>query len=212
MRQSSTIGARGRGGPWSAFAVAAGLALLIFSLVASGCGDGRLGQAKIKEQARDLAGANRLYEQVLRDDPQDLAALRGLAINLTLLGKFAQALPYQEKVVKADPKDAQTRVELGFNYLNHQERAQDGLRLLEEAAALDGSARNRTFVAQARLAAGDAIRGERDLKAVIKDDPSYPFAYRLLAGLLEKQGRGAEAADVKRSADEHGISVNDSTT
>ena len=188
---------------------ALGLAL---ALAVAGCGGGLLDQARSKEQARDLVGADRFYEQLLRSDPTNLDALRGLAVNLSLLGRFDEALPYQEKVVRADPKDAQTRVELGFNYLNHQGRSRDALRVLEEAAALAPSARNRSFVAQARVGAGDTSGAEHDLRAVINDDPSYPFAYSLLIQLLEKQGRGGEAAAVKHSAVDHGIQLVDSAT
>ncbi len=47
-----------------------------------------------------------------------------------LLGRHDEALALQERVVALDPKDVQTRIELGFNYLNHQKRAADAVRVL----------------------------------------------------------------------------------
>ena len=161
------------------------------------------------ERAGDLDGALGAYQQVLVEDPDDVGALSGAAVCLMLLQRFDEALELQERVVALDPGDALTRVELGFNYLNHQERADDAVRVMSEAAALESSAKNLTFLAQAQAATGDLAGAEDTLRQAIETDPQYGYSYSQLASLLEEQGRGDEARGVREEAAALGIARTD---
>lgn len=157
----------------------------------------------------DLEGAEALYREALASDPEDVDALSGLAVALSLQHKFDEALTVQERVVAADPRDSLTRVELGFNYLNHQGRPEDAVHVLGEAAALDGSAKNLTFLAQAQAAAGHNKDAEQTLERAIQTDPGYEHAYQVLVRLLEEEGRGAEADRVIERAASQGLTLGD---
>jgi tetratricopeptide (TPR) repeat protein len=97
----------------------AALALLaVILLVATACSND-MSQAKKAEQAGDLTSAISLYQERLKASPHDLEAIKALAAIFYLQQRWDEALPMQEKAIALDPKEAQIRVELGFNYLNH---------------------------------------------------------------------------------------------
>jgi tetratricopeptide (TPR) repeat protein len=173
-----------------------------------GCGD-PTGGARDRERTGDWDGALAEYERVLSGDPDSITALSGAAVALTVLQRYDEALSLQERVVSADPKDAQTRIELGFNYLNHQGRPLDAVRVLAEAAVLEPTAKNITFLAQAQKRTGDLEGAERSLRQAIAKDAGYGYAYSQLAGLLVEQGRDGEAAQVVEDARSRGVDVSE---
>lgn len=185
------------------------LTLVVFALLGAAMGacGGRLTEAQRLERAGEWEAALSIYERVLSEDPDDLAALSGAAVALMVLQRFDEALELQERVAAADPDDVQTRLELGFNYLNHQDRPDDAVRVLEEAAELDPTAKNLTFLGQALEQAGEAGEAERVLRRAIETDSLYGYAYSQLAQLLEGQGRGAEAEALREEAANAGVMV-----
>ncbi|MBN1630510.1 MAG: tetratricopeptide repeat protein [Thermoleophilia bacterium] len=176
---------------------AAIITIVMLLVLASGCSD-ELSRADALAAEGDLPGAEAAYREALLDETEDLEALNGLAVLLMLQRKFDEALPIQERIVAADPEDAQTRVELGFNYLNHQERPDDAVCVFEEAAALEGTAQRFTFLAQAQREAGRRDEAERSARRAIEVDPQYRHSYTVLIGLLESDGRMDEAAEIER--------------
>jgi tetratricopeptide (TPR) repeat protein len=182
------------------------LVLLLLVVLLPACSD-RLEQARAAEQAGQLQTAIRLYEEQLQEHPDDLQALEGIAVDLYLGGDFDGALPYQEKVVALDPGNVQTRVELGFNYLNHQNEPQRAATVMAEAAELEPSAKVFTFLAQADIGAGMVDKAEEVLRRAIAAEPAYAHSYVVLIALLEEQGRGDEAAEVRAAADTAGVKL-----
>jgi len=146
--------------------------------------DGNLARASSAERAGDWAAAVRLYEEELQRDPDSMEALRGLAIGLNILREHDRALVFQEQLTRRDPNDAQIRLELGFNYLNHQERPEDAQRVMAEAAALQPSARNLTFLAQAQQRLGQIQAATDTLRRAVSIDPTYIRAQDMLEQLL----------------------------
>ena len=182
------------------------LVLLLLVILLPACSD-RLDQARAAEQEGDLQSAIRLYEEHLQEHPDDLEALEGIAVDLYLGGDFDGALPYQQRVVALDPGNVQTRIELGFNYLNHQNEPQKAAAVMAEAAELDPSAKVLTFLAQAAIGAGMIDKAEEVLRRAIAAEPEYPHSYLVLIALLEEQGRGDEAAEVRAAAETVGVKV-----
>ena len=119
-----------------ALVVAFGVAAFLIA----GCGD-NLSAAKAAELAGDLKTAERLYQERLQVHPDDLGAIKGIAGVLYLERKWTEALPYQEKAVARDAREAQIRVELGFNYLNHQSSPQKALVVFQEASTIEPTVR-----------------------------------------------------------------------
>ncbi|MCL5736199.1 MAG: tetratricopeptide repeat protein [Actinobacteria bacterium] len=186
------------------------VAVLSGSALLASCGGGPVAQGRELESKGDLAGAVSLYEQALKEHPNDVEILAALGSDLYILGKFNEALPIQEKTVALDPNDVQTRVELGFNYLNHQNRPADAVRVLTEAVSREPSAKNLSFLAEAQESNQDASGAEASLRKAIQTDPKYAFSYQLLVKLLTKLGRTQDAAQVERMASQQGINPNSS--
>lgn len=155
----------------------------------------------------DYDGAEAAYRAILESDIDHVDALRGLAVVLMLQGRFNDALSMQEKVIAVDPSDATTRIELGFNYLNHQNRPEDAVRIFTESVILDGSAKNLNFLAQAQESVGNNNEAESTLRHAIEVDPAYVYSYTSLIKLLQKNRRDFEAAQVLELAGKNGISI-----
>jgi tetratricopeptide (TPR) repeat protein len=188
------------------------LAAVAFSVVLAtllvGCGgSGKAAEARQAEQAGDLSAALALYQERLQSHPDDVEAVKAAAGILYVERRWDEALPMQEKAVSLDPKEAQIRVELGFNYLNHQDDPAGAVAVLEEASKLEPTAQYLSFLAQAQMAAGDGRAAEATLRRALAEDKTYPRAYALLIALLEQQGRADEAADVEQSAQSAGLAL-----
>ncbi len=140
-------------------------------------------------------------------DRSELDLLTDEAVALMSSGRFDEALPIQERIATLDPKDAQIRVELGFNYLSHQDRPADAVTAFEEAVELEPSAKHLTFLAQAYLGSGDPRSAEKTLMEAIEADESYGHAYAVLVSLLEEQDRRAEAAELRQAAENAGVAL-----
>ena len=78
---------------------------------------------------------------------------------------------------------------------------------LEQAVALEASAKYLTFLAQAQIEAGDAAGAEDSLGRALVTDGTYPHARGVLVALLEDQGRSEEAAECRRKAADAGVKV-----
>jgi tetratricopeptide (TPR) repeat protein len=181
--------------------------LVMVALGALACGDQEISRARNAEKRGDTASAIDLYRAHLKKEPDDLAVLRLLAADLYLGGSFDEALPVQEKVIALDARDAQTRIELGFNYLNHQHLPAKAVAVLAQAVALDSSAKYLTFLAQAQIVAGHQGSAEQTLRRALSVDERYGHAYSVLASLLRTEGRTAEAAALLDVAAGKGVDV-----
>jgi Tfp pilus assembly protein PilF len=126
---------------------------------------------------------------------------------LYVSGDFDGALAYQERVAALDPKEVQMRLELGFNYLNHQDRASDAVRVLAEAVALEPSAKNLTFLAQSQFVSGDVAAAEESLRQAIETDATHAHAYMVLIQLLDEQERTDDAQEVREAAATAGVTL-----
>ena len=131
------------------------------ALLVEGCSD-RVSEARNAELAGDFKTAEALYQEQLQSDANDLDALKGLAGVLYLERRWDEALPFQKKAIALDTKEAQIRVELGFNYLNHQNAPAEAVTVLKEACALEPTAQYLGFLAQAQMAARGPERGGGD--------------------------------------------------
>lgn len=185
----------------------AGLVLVVLVGLASGGCSNRLGEAKRMDNQGNVKSAIAIYKEILKQQPNNVVALAGLGADLFDSQQYDEALTVEEKTVKLDSGDAATRVELGFNYLNHQGRPSDAVRILSEAAKLDRSAKVTCFLAQAQEANNDRAGAEKSLRQAIAKEPTYAYSYKLLVALLKKDGRSSEATQVNDGAAAHGIKL-----
>lgn len=188
--------------------VVAGLvvALMVLSVVffTAGC-SGSLSEARAAEEAGDFATAATLYRDYLAENPDDLDALKQLAGILYVQRNWNEALPVQEKVAALDSNEAQIRIELGFNYLNHQSLPQEAVGVFKEACAIEATAQYLSFLAQAQMVVGDDQAAEASLRSALAADKTYPYSYALLTAVLEEQGRTFEAAELREAAESEGV-------
>lgn len=187
-------------GLWACIA----LALTLVGAVLTSCAD-PAAEGMSLDAKGDLPAAVTVYREQLQRDPNNVKILAALASDLMLLGKFNEALPVQEKVVALDPKDAETRIELGFNYLNHQGQPAKAVKVLRQAATIQATAKNLMFLSQALIVTGDLAGAETSLDKALKTDPKYAYSYVVLIGLLQKQNRAGDAAQVRAQALQHGV-------
>lgn len=171
---------------------------------------GPLDEAASAEAEGDLPGAVELYEEILAQDPDNVEALDGIGVDLMALGRYDEALGYQEQLVALDDEAWEIRVDLGFNYLNHQGRPADAAEVLSEAARVEPTAQNLTFLAQALIALESTEEAEETLRKAIEADGSYPWAYQVLAGLLRDLGREQDLAALVTQAGTAGIVISTS--
>jgi tetratricopeptide (TPR) repeat protein len=190
---------------WAAALLALSI-LVTMALLVIGCGN-ELDRARALEDKGDLAGAIEVYSSFVEEHPDNLEALDGLAVDLMLYKDYDAALPVQERVVALDKQDVLTRIELGFNYLSHQNRPSDAVRVLGEAAALEPTGKYLSFLAQAQKSAGDRQGAEETLRRALDIDPTYAFAYQLLNALLLEDGRTEEVKELESLAEEHGVKL-----
>ena len=175
-------------------------------LALSGCSN-QVSDAATLAQKGDVSDACVAYQQILKDQPHNREALDGAAVCLFELKRYDEALVLEERLASLDPKDAQIRVELGFNYLNHQSRPADAEKALGEAAKLDPSAKNLCFLSQAEVATWNFSSAEKSLRQAITTQPDYSYSYELLSRLLKDQGRIWEAEQVIQQAASRGVNI-----
>ncbi len=159
-----------------------------------------------------MAGALQVYTEIVESEPNNQAAIEGAAVCLFALKRFDEALVLEEKLATTDPTNAQIRVELGFNYLNHQNRPADAVRVLAEAVEVEPTAKNLCFLAQAHMVVGNAEPAEQALRRAIDEEPEYAYSYQLLIGLLQDQGRADEAGEIAGLAASRGLTLAGTST
>jgi len=177
--------------------------LMASGVTVVGCGN-LLDRAAALDQQGDFPGAEALYQKILAEDPDNLGALNGLAVGLMLQKRYDEALPLQERIVALDSDDAQMRVELGFNYLNHQGQPQRAVDVLLQAVVLEPTAKHLTFLAQAQIEV-DSPAAEDSLRQAIQTQSDYLRAYSVLVSLLRDQGRAEDAEQLVLDAKNLGL-------
>ena len=178
--------------------------VLLLGVVSAGCSS-RSDEALHFDAQGNLKAGMAIYQQIIKQDPNNVGALAGMGSDLFLTQEFNQALPFEERTVELDHKDAETRIELGFNYLNHQNRPADAVCMFAEAASLDGSAKNFCFLAEAQRVTGSVVAAKASLHKAIDKDPKYAYSYQLLIVILDSQGRSDDAAAVFQQAAAQGV-------
>jgi tetratricopeptide (TPR) repeat protein len=107
---------------------------------------------------------------------------------------FAAAIPYFEQTVAADSTAAGAYTNLGLCYLQTG-RPDDGIRMLERAAALEPKGKTRVWLAQALASQSKWDRAVQEYKAVLATEPENHDALRGLGFCLLNQGRYNEAVE-----------------
>ena len=74
------------------------------------------GKANVYDQANRLGRAMRVYEKILRGDPNSIPVFLNLGGGYYRRGKYEVAIPYYEKVIRVNPKHYQGHYWLAMCY------------------------------------------------------------------------------------------------
>jgi len=133
------------------------------------------------------------FDLVLKDDPQSVQALIGMANLLVEDGRSDDVIALCKRTLSLDERNAQAHTLLGEVYAAEKKPA-EALPHFEKAVEIQPKlTRNRLNLAGALTEVGQYGRAEALLQEIVKDHPKFPFAHYNLGLLYEEQRRLEEA-------------------
>jgi len=130
--------------------------------------------ASIKEKDGNPTAAIEEYKKILEIQPANILVLNNLAYDLAEYGNQQdEALKYAQKATELAPDAPAVENTMGW-ILYHKGLYSLALPYLEKAADKEPNARRKIHVAMAYLKMGDRERGQQNLVAAMKLDPSLP--------------------------------------
>jgi len=155
--------------------------------------EAKLELAQVYARHRQSAPAESLYQQVLKENPQDRGALLGISDLQLALGRYDEAEKSLQRIQKLDREDIAPLARLG---ILHARRGRPDLALpeLEEVAAKDPT----QLDARAELGflytrGGDPDQGLRVLSSVLHASPRQALALLYLGHTLYQKGQAQRA-------------------
>ncbi len=134
----------------------------------------RLMLASIKETGGNPNAAIDDYKKILQVQPDNVLALNNLAYDLVEYGNQAdEALKYAQRAAELAPETPAVENTLGW-VLYRKGMYSMAVPHLQKAADKEPSARRKCHLAMAYLKMGDQERGQKNLDAAVKLDPSIP--------------------------------------
>jgi putative PEP-CTERM system TPR-repeat lipoprotein len=159
--------------------------------------------AVVAQEEGDLLRARALYGQVLDRNPAEVMTLRRLGLLEQRAGDRAAAEGHLTKALELDAGAVDARVALAAEWFAAGD-ANRAMALLE-AAPLPGRMHPALLGELAKIQVAVGMRKESidTLRQLVARVPSLGSAWLQLGILLERDGRGAEAADAYSRAGEH---------
>ena len=149
----------------------------------------RLMLGSAEEMRGDHTAANADYRKVLDAQPNNVAALNNLAFGLAEYGNQAdEALKYAQKAAELAPDSPAVQNTLGW-VLYRKGLYSMAVPHLEQAAEKEPNARRKCHLAMAYLKMGDQERGQKNLNAALKLDPTIP-EIRVAQQMLDEMDGG----------------------
>ncbi len=134
----------------------------------------------IAYQSGRLQEAEKYFREALKHDPGAFPPLLNLGAALLGLGKFGEALGYNQRAVRDHPEDALANSQLGSNYffLGDEESA---LKYLNAAKRLDPSlfSRPQLLLAEIYLRRSEPARAVSELEDFLARHPEAPNAAKI---------------------------------
>ena len=154
-----------------------------------------LGQAIALHNHGELAGAEQLYKQILRANPNHVIALNRIGSIAAAAGHLDHAARFIGRAAQLAPDNAEVINNLGLVHLTGQSHEQ-ALACFQRAVALDptrADAWNNLGVVQGRMERNDAAVDA--FRQALACNPSHASAWLNLGLHLGKAGQSAEAVD-----------------
>ena len=163
------------------------LAPLGASSLASESDDPRLEQAsQLLSSSQGYPEAERLFREILEDDPLNRSARLNLARLLSWIQRYAESIGEYDRLVQADPSNSETRLERAevLSWSGHYSRAESDFRLLLDADATN--ARAARGLARVYLWSGALYQADQmfDQALALEDDPEARQEWRELRAMF----------------------------
>ncbi|UCD83853.1 MAG: M48 family metalloprotease [Deltaproteobacteria bacterium] len=146
-------------------------------------------------ETRGTQSAIKYFNQQLRDDPQDLESLYGLALSYQKARNMDEAIDILEKVIAQNPEDAEVRRDLGIVYFDAREFEKAAVYLEEATAAMPEDVVCLYYLGRAYEEKGELDKSLEAYKQVIVLEPRYFFVYRNLGLIYDRKGLYAQSHD-----------------
>ncbi len=157
-------------------------------------------RAALALRANDLPVAEQLLRDQLRQDPDDIAALRMLAELAARLGRFPDARLLLERALEIAPGFTAARHHLAI-VLYRQQRSVEALAVLETLLEADpDNPAYRSLKAAVFAAVGELDSAAQDFAALLAERPNQPKLWMSYGHALKTVGRQAEAVTAYREA------------
>ena len=141
-------------------------------------------QAMKRDRANQFADAERLYRQILEQEPTHAQALHSLGVLLGKTGRLDEAINLIERSLVSDPTDAVTHYDLGLA-LQFKGRHADAVNCYRRALEIQPDhliARNNLTIALRH--AGRLDEAEATCREVLQRKPDYAEAHNSLGNIL----------------------------
>ncbi|MGB9893941.1 MAG: tetratricopeptide repeat protein, partial [Candidatus Saccharicenans sp.] len=141
------------------------------------------------------AEAKKILDEILKEDPNSVQALIGLANILIEEGRGQDVISLCKKALSIDERNTQAYTLIGEVYMARMEHAQ-ARPYLEKAVEIQPKmTRNVLNLAVCLVGLKEFEAAEKLLKEILKDYPKYPLVYYHLGLMYEEQGRIEEACE-----------------
>ncbi len=145
------------------------------------------------QHAKLFVDDDTLFRHALEQQPRSVLASNNLGNRLLSDRRYAEAIPYFERSIESGARIAAPYVNLGIAREAVTGRLSEGVRYYEMALEVEpGQPQALHYLAIERRENGDPDAAEGLLRRALEAHPTYLPGLRMLAGILEAQGRGAE--------------------
>ncbi|ABF43727.1 TPR repeat protein [Candidatus Koribacter versatilis Ellin345] len=160
----------------------------------------RLMMAREHHEAGRLQPAAKIYEQVLRGDPNNVEALHSLSILASQIGETATAERLMRQVLSLQPEHVGALSNLGIT-LQSQGRQEDAIACYEKVIALrPHHAEAHNNLGNLRLAQGDLEQAIASYQRALDLKPDYADAHYNLGNAYQRRGNWTQARESYRRA------------
>ena len=160
--------------------------------------DQLLARARALIQQKDYPGAARLYEQVLRAEPNSFEALSNLGVVDAQMGKYPEAAQAYQRALRLQPKSFPLLLNLGLCYFKTEDFSHAVKPLQRAVEVQPDNFQARSLLAMSYYSQKEFIPASREFEKLIAVKPDNPTLQYLLAESYLWSGQEQQMLDFFR--------------